>query len=142
MVTTARSSMTRVRRCPEEPMDSWWRRLHRDGKRFWTKHHIDVINVVKATKFRFAGHVARLPVTDIVHRVLKVRHLAWWRAQQAKIHTIHGPRLHVCRFNDVGPLETHFGVVTESQPDTLVGWMQTAQNRDDWKAAMTRYLNL
>ena len=66
------SSMIRVRRCPEEPMDSWWRRLHRDGKRFWTKHHVDVINMVKATKFRFAGHAARLPVTDIVHQVLKV----------------------------------------------------------------------
>ena len=40
--------------------------------------HVDVINMVKATKFRFARHVARLLVTDIVHRVLKVRHLAWW----------------------------------------------------------------
>ena len=59
----------------------------------------DVISVVKATKFRFASHVARMPVTDIVHRVLKVRHVAWWRAQQAKIHTTHGPRPHVCRFN-------------------------------------------
>ena len=140
------SSMTRVRRCPEEPMDSWWRRLHRDGKRFWTKHHVDVISVVKVTKFRFAGHVARLPVDRHVHRVLKVRHLAWWKAQQAKIHTTHGPRPHVCRFNALhrweGPLEAHFGVVTESQPGTLVVWMQTGQNRDDWKAAMTRYLNV
>ena len=139
------SSMIRVRRCPEEPMDSWWRRLHRDGKRFWTIHHVDVISMVKATKFRFAGHVARLPVTDIAHRVLKVRHLAWWRAQQAKIRTTHGPSPHVCRFNALhrreGPLETHFGVFTEPQPGTLVCWMQTAQNRDDWKAAMTRYLN-
>ena len=85
------SAMTRVRRCPEEPMDSWWRRLHRDGKRFWTRHKVDVINAVKLAKFRFAGHVARLPGTDVVHRVLKVRHLAWWRAQQAKIHSNRGP---------------------------------------------------
>ena len=39
--------MNGVRRCPEEPIDSWWRRLHRDGKRFWTKNRFDVISAVK-----------------------------------------------------------------------------------------------
>ena len=31
------SAMSRVRRCPEGPMDSWWRRLRRDGNKFWLK---------------------------------------------------------------------------------------------------------
>ena len=125
-------------------MDSWWRRLHSVGMRFWTKHSVDVISAVKTAKFRFAGHVARLPKTDIVHRVLKIRHLAWWRAQQAKIHSNRGPRPHESRFNAFhlweGPLEALSGPVTESEPDTLVGWMQTAQNRESWKVAEKRYL--
>ena len=125
-------------------MDAWWRRLHRDGKRFWTRHKVDVISAVKVAKFRFAGHVVRLPRTDIVHRVLKVRHLAWWRAQQAKIHSIRGPRPHESRFNALhrwkGPLEALNGHAIESDPDEMVGWMQTAQNRENWKAAESRYL--
>ena len=89
------SWFARLRSAMEGAQRSPWTRggdVYTDGKRFWTKHHVDVISVVKATKFRFAGHVARLPGTDIVHRVLKVRHQAWWRTQQAKIHTTRGPR--------------------------------------------------
>ena len=140
------SAMSRVRRCPEEPMDSWWRRLHRDGKRFWTKNSVDVISAVKTAKFRFAGHVGRLPSMDIVHRVLKVRHLAWWRTQQAKIQSNHSPRPHESRFNALhrwqGPLEALDGPVTEAQTGTLVGWMKTAQDRTKWKAAEKRFLTM
>ena len=35
-----------------------------------------VISAVKKAKFRFAGHIARTPGLDIVHRALKVRNLA------------------------------------------------------------------
>ena len=103
------SAMNRVRRCPEEPSESWWRRLHRDGKRFWNRHSVDVISAVKLAKFRFAGHVARMPKTDTVHRILKVRHLAWWRAQQAKIQSSRGPRPHESRFNALQRWEGPFG---------------------------------
>ena len=105
------TSMREHRRCPDGPIDSWWRRLHRDGKKFLTKHSVEVVNAVKSAKFRFAGHIARFSESDIVHRVLKVRHLAWWRAKQAQIHANRGPRPHDSRFNAPhrweGPLNTN-----------------------------------
>ena len=105
---------------PKNSMDSWWRRLHKDGNRFWTKNRVDVISAVKSAKFGFVGHIARLPGADTVHRVLKVRHLPWWRAQQATIHTNRGPRPHDSRFNAQHPwegsLEVFSGPAIESQP--------------------------
>ena len=40
----------------------------------------------------------------------------------------------------MGPLEIFNGPAVETQPDTLVGWMQTAPDREGWKAAEARNL--
>ena len=73
----------------DEPMDSLWRRLHRDGKKFWTKSRVDVTSAVKTA-----------------------------RAQQAKIHTNRGSRPHDSRFNAQhrwqGPLEVFRGPSSNS----------------------------
>ena len=125
------SSMLGLRRCLDEPIDSWWRRLLRDGKRFWTKHSVDVVRAVTTAKFLFSGHIARMPGSNIAHCVLKVRHLAWWRARQAKIHSNRGPRPHDRRFNAQhrweAPVEVFSGLAVASQPEVLVGCMQAAQ---------------
>ena len=74
-------------------------RFHRDGTKFLVKHVVDVVHAAKTTQFRLAGIIARMPESEIVHRVVKVRHHAWWRAKHAKIDTNRGPRPHACRFN-------------------------------------------
>ena len=132
------SAMVGVRRCPEEPMDSR-RRLHRDGKRC-----VDVISAVKAAKFRFAGHIARLPGTENIHRVLKVRHLAWWRAQKRPRFTQTEDRDHTTADSTLctdGRTSGSLQRASHRIPTRNSGfWMQTAQDREGWKAAEVRYL--
>ena len=82
-------------RCPDEPIDSGFTETERS---FGQGNSVDVIRAAKTAKCRFAGRIARMQGLDIVHRMLKVRHFAWWRAEQAKIHTNRGLRLHDSRF--------------------------------------------
>ena len=51
------SSMRGLRRCPDEPIDSWCRH----GKELWTELSVDVVRAVKTANVRFAGHTARMP---------------------------------------------------------------------------------
>ena len=90
-------------------------------------------SAVKTANFRFAAHIARMSKLDIVHRVLGVRHIAWW-SRAGQIHTNQEPRPHDGRFNaqhhKKQPLEAFSGQAVESQPE----------NKCNWTASEERYL--
>ena len=121
-------------------MHQWWRRLHREGKRFLDMHNIDFPLEVRVAKHNFAGHAARMPREDIVNQVLRLRHLAWCRQVQAtpSLMPPHGARPHPKRFNALcrweSPLEDLCGQTQAMTTDDTVGWMLQAQNRQHWNS--------
>ena len=121
----------------------------------WRWHHCTVLGLSEASDISSVGlwlptrgirqRRARLLGADTVHRVLKVRHLTWCRGQQAKIHTHTENQDHNTAdsmYCTVGKdlWEAFSGPATASQPETLVGWMRTAQDREGWRAAEKNYL--
>ena len=127
-------------RSAAENMDQWWRRMHREGKRFLDVHNVDLPHEIRLAKHNFAGHAARMPQEDIVNQVLRLRHLAWWRQVQAtpRLMPPRGPRPHTKRFNALSrwesPLEDVCGRAQAMTTDDTVGWMLQAQDRQRWNS--------
>ena len=141
------ASMKLLQRHPEEEIGQWWRRLHRDGKRFMDVNNLNVVNKVKEAKYNFAGHVARMDPQDIVNQILHVRPLAWWRYQQSlpSNSTSHRARPHTQRFNALrrweSSLEICWGSCTAPSAQDVVGWMHAAQDRDRWRRGCHSFVN-
>ena len=134
------SSMGFVRRSPTETLDSWWRRLHRDGHKFMVANNLVVTEIVKERKYSFAGHLARMDSGDVVNRILHARNLAWWRHTQSLSQTHSrksGESPHPKRFCALArwesPFENFFGVHSAPAAADVVGWMQAAQDRQAWQ---------
>ena len=136
-----------VRRCPTEEIDQWWRRLHREGKKFMSVQNLVVTEQMKGAKHNFAGHLARMASGDIANQILHARHLAWWRHWQSQ-NQAHGRRrgdqLHPKRFCAHGRWEAAFedfyGVHTAAAARAVVGWMRAAQDREKWRQSCQTFI--
>ena len=134
------SRMKGSRRSSCEEPGQWWRRMHREGKRFLDENHIDIPHEVCLAKHSFAGHIARMPEQDVANKVLRLRNLAWWRQVQATPQQMpkHGPRPHPKRFNALcrweAPLEEKWGRAQAGSTADTVGWMLIAQDRERWRS--------
>ena len=142
--------MTFLKRYHAEQIGPWWRRLHREGKKFMEKGKVDLVKSVKGTNFNFAGHLARLQPEDTLKKVLTARNIAQWRFLQAQATSrtharTAGGSSHPRRFNALrrweSPFEKHFGVYESQSPEFLVGWMQVAQDRDEWKKRRVSFVS-
>ena len=123
----------------ESPVDHW-RRRHRTGHAFAEQFGLDLPQLCLLQKHRFAGHLARPKPDSLAHRTLTTRDLAWWRHAQAaharlkdKWGCVHSKRFNVWRWET--PMEYFYGrMLQEPQAEaTSVGWLQSAQNRKEWK---------
>ena len=144
------SCMKFMKRYHTEDLGQWWRRLHKEGKRYMAQGKVDVVSFVKGTKFNFAGHLARLDSQDVMKQVLMARSLAGWRHKQklqsARPHVrVAGGSSHPKRFNALRRWETafenFFGMREMQNPGDLVGWMSVAQNRDEWKKKRASFVS-
>ena len=110
-------------------------------------NYIDVVSQVKEIKYTFAGHAARMDPQDVVNQILHVRHLAWWRHQQSLPwnSSSHGDRPHPQRFNALrrweSPFESCWGRCSTPSVHDVVGWMRVAQDRDEWRRGLHRFVN-
>eukprot|EP00975_Prorocentrum_lima_P002612 574761-Prorocentrum_lima.AAC.1 len=101
------SSMSGARKSAGDTWASWWRRWHRLGHAALKKHQYDPESARRRSVHRLAGHLAR--DTGLCGRLLRVRHLAWWRVAQqewqksdlAKHGGVHAARFHCKRWEHI-----------------------------------------
>ena len=72
-----------VKRYPEEEIDSWWRRLHREGHKRIEKFGTKLSVMSKLLVHRWGGHIARLPPSHFVAAAVRCRGMQWWRWKQS-----------------------------------------------------------
>ena len=127
-----------IARFPDEDMGQYWRRLHREGHKLLVRFDADPVQLYRTQVHRLGGHLARMPEVKVPKQALLTRPLAWWRFEQANW-TDRNSGLHPQRFN-CWRWESHFegwyGKASISAGDASslsVGWLQRAQNRDEWK---------
>ena len=135
------ASMKRIRRGDAECIQQWWRRLHREGKKFLEQNQkkkkrldLNPTRVIKKDKIRFAGHIARLPSEDPVRQVLAAHSLEKWReTQRLSAGSSHargaGKSPHPARFNALRRWEAML------EEKMGAAWAARAQSREEWKRA-------
>jgi hypothetical protein len=133
-----------VRRYPEEDIDAWWRRLHREGHKRIVRYGQKLSVWSRIWTHRWGGHVARLPVTHFVSAAMRCRGMQWWRWRQS-IHTDkwsgpHPQRFKASRWED--QLSGYHGEGFAQNTVENTGWLGAAQNRDTWKSKEMSYANL
>lgn len=125
-----------VRRSPAEPIDSWWRRLHREGHRLINKFIVPPVVLSRLQVHRWAGHLARMPLEQYTAQALRCRGMQWWRWRQAQHHDKwsgpHPKRFKAWRWEE--QLSKPYGDGYSENSDDNTGWLLAAQNRQQWKA--------
>ena len=126
-----------IRRGHEEPIEDWWRRLHRVGHTLVERHITNPLVESRLLAHRWAGHVARLPADHFMAQIVRCRGMQWWRWRQEQNGGPLRPLLHPQRFK-VWRWEQQF---SQSYGDGLcrsvssnTGWLSMAQDRADWKS--------
>ena len=129
------STIAGVRRVPEEPIDSWWRRLHREGHKLIDKYGPKLSTMSKLLVHRWGGHVARMPAYHLVAEALRCRGMQWWRWRQAqhfdKWTGPHPQRFKASRWEE--QLSKQFGDGFAEHSLNNTGWLFKAQDRLDWE---------
>ena len=133
-----------VKRYPEENIDAWWRRLHREGHRRVAKFGLKLSASSKLKVHRWGGHVARLPPSHFVAAAVRSRGMQWWRWRQST-HTDkwsgpHPQRFKASRWEE--QLSKAYGDGFSEFPEENSGWLQVAQNRTSWKALEVSFASL
>jgi hypothetical protein len=125
-----------VKRYPEEEIDSWWRRLHREGHKRIEKFGTKISVMSKLLVHRWGGHVARLPPSHFVAAAVRCRGMQWWRWRQSthtnKWNGPHPQRFKASRWEE--QLSKAYGDGLSESTAENTGWLQLAQNRVSWKA--------
>jgi hypothetical protein len=124
-----------VRRYPEEPDETWWRRLHREGHQRISKYGPKLSVLSKLLVHRWGGHIARMPVNDLVASALRCRGMQWWRWRQAQHHDKwtgpHPQRFKASRWEE--QLSKPFGDGYAETTTDNTGWLLMAQDKLAWK---------
>ena len=125
-----------VKRYPEEEINSWWRRLHREGHRRILKFGTKLSVMSKLLVHRWGGHIARMPPSHFVAAAVRCRGMQWWRWRQGQ-HTDkwcgpHPQRFKASRWEE--QLSKVYGDGCSELTAENTGWLLTAQDRISWKA--------
>jgi hypothetical protein len=135
------SSLAGVKRYPEEEIDSWWRRLHREGHKRVARYgtRLSVGSLLKV--HQWGGHVARLPTTHFVAATVRCRSMQWWRWRQS-LHTDkwtgpHPQRFKASRWEQ--QLSKMYGDGYTESVEENTGWLTLAQHRVLWKSQENRF---
>ena len=130
-----------VNRYPEDDIDAWWRRLHREGHKRVAKFGLKLSAASKMKVHRWGGHVARLPPDHFVAAAVRCRGMQWWRWRQNthrdKWSGPHPQRLKASRWEEQLSKAYVDGFSEHAEENS--GWLQVAQNRITWKALADRY---
>ena len=133
-----------VKRIPEEPIDTWWRRLHREGHRRIARFGLKVSEMGKVIVHRWGGHVARLPADHFVAKAVRCRGMQWWRWRQSW-HTDrwsgpHPQRFKASRWEE--QLSKAYGDGFSKDVNANTGWLLKAATRASWKANEKKFARL
>jgi hypothetical protein len=109
---------------PKREEDGSWKKLHNDELHSLYSSP-NIVRVIKSTRMRWAGHVARMGEGRVVYRVLIGRH-------EGK-RPLGRPR---CRWEDNVEMD-----LREIGIDGA-NWIQLAQDRVQWRACMNTVMNL